>query len=352
MNIDNTILQLFSPFKRNVGNPYQFPIRTQKDFEDFLIRNNGLNDCSASVYADDGVIDKIWFDFDGEGAIEEAKQLYDYLKFLECKVIPVISGKKGIHLHLLVNSTLSVNEYDARVQLMDACQSIIANGLGIKDWKQKTTLDWSKVGAIKTTCRIPNTMRPPENTTWCSFLPEDWSSLSNNDVWDYAKSPHTFNYSGNIYSLAFFVDSIKLSSSSNKFSSRFSRNYETRSIQNATSLPQGERFVSYRIPETDIDGLKKFLEPLMRPCLHKHLFTDNPNNAVRVASTIDFLGIGLSPDQILNIFSRLNWTNYNEGITKEKVTYIADRHFNNDINSYSCTKIHTILQLPRSYCYD
>jgi len=352
MNIDNTTLQLFSPFKRNVGNPYQFPIETQKDFEDFLIRNNGLNDCSASVYADDGVIDKIWFDFDGEGAIEEAKLLYDYLKFLECKVIPVISGKKGIHLHLLVNSTLSVNEHDARVQLMDACQSIIANGLGIKDWQQKTTLDWSKVGAIKTTCRIPNTMRPPENTTWCSFLPENWSSLSNNEIWDYAKSPHTFDYGGNIYSLAFFVDSTKLSSSSSKFSSRFNKNHV---MSNAKvirpSSSQDDAFVSYTTPDS-IDDLKVFLEPLMRPCLHNHLFTDNPNNAVRVASTIDFLDIGLSPDHILNIFSRLGWTNYNEGITKEKVTYISDRYFNNDINSYSCTKIHTILQLPRSYCYD
>ena len=84
MEIDKNTFLLFSPFNRNVGNPYQFGIKSQKDFEDFLIRNNGLNDCSASVYADDGVIDKIWFDFDGEGAIEEAKKLYDYLKFLEC----------------------------------------------------------------------------------------------------------------------------------------------------------------------------------------------------------------------------------------------------------------------------
>ena len=87
MNIDNTTLELFSPFNRNVGNPYQFPIRTRKDFEDFIIRNNGINDCSASLYANNGTIDKVWFDFDGEGANDEAKKLYDYLKSFDAKVM-------------------------------------------------------------------------------------------------------------------------------------------------------------------------------------------------------------------------------------------------------------------------
>ena len=345
MEIDKNTFLLFSPFNRNVGNPYQFGIKSQKDFEDFLIRNNGLNDCSASVYADDGVIDKIWFDFDGEGAIEEAKKLYDYLKFLECKVIPVISGKKGIHLHLLVSSTISVNEYDARVQLMDACQSIIRNGLGIKDWKQKTTLDWSKLGAITSTCRIPNTLRPPANTTWCSYLPEDWSKLSNNEIWDYAKSSHDFEYTGEVYNLSFFIDNIKNSSG---FSKYVKRSNEYNVLSKSTSLVLSESTVStYKIP----DDLKQFLEPLMRPCLFRHIFRANPGNDVRVAATIDFVDSGLSVDQILEIYSRLGWENFNEGITREKVEYIADRIYNKDLQAYSCSKLR-YLQIPRLCCYD
>ena len=82
------------------------------------------------------------------------------------------------------------------------------------------------------------------------------------------------------------------------------------------------------------------------------MFTKNPNNHIRVAMTIDFLENGMSPDTIMEIISRLDWNNYNENVTREKVQYIADRFFNNDINPYSCTKIHTILQLPRSFCYD
>ena len=348
MEIDRNTFLLFSPFNRNVGNPYQFPIETQKDFENFLIRNNGINDCSASVYADDGVIDKIWFDFDGEGAIEEAKRLYDYLKFLECKVIPVISGKKGIHLHLLVNSTLSVNEYETRVQLMDACQSIIANGLGIKDWKQKTTLDWSKIGAITSTCRIPNTLRPPANTTWCSYLPEDWSELSNNKIWDYSKSPHNFEYTGEVYNLAFFIDK---KNSSDFFKRGIKAREQRYALSSTTSSALLSTVVSssssYKIPE----NLENFLEPLMRPCLFRHVFTKNPSNHVRVASTIDFLDSGLSVEQILEIYSRLDWENYNEGVTKEKVNYIADRKNNNDLNAYSCSKLR-LLQIPRLCCYE
>lgn len=341
MEIDKNTFLLFSPFNRNVGNPYQFPINNQQDFENFLIRNNGIHDCSASVYANDGVIDKIWFDFDGEGAIKEAKQLYDYLKFLECKVIPVISGKKGIHLHLLVNSTVSVNDDDARIQLMDACQSIIKNGLGIKDWKQKTTLDWQKLGAITSTCRIPNTMRPPENTTWCSYLPEDWSKLSNNDIWDYAKNSHSFDYTGEVYNLSFFIDK-----NSSEFS-RYSKKRQVHDVYSGAHRTLENTSSSYKIPE----DLKAFLEPLMRPCLFRHIFRANPSNAVRVAATIDFVDSGLTAEQILEIYSRLSWENYNEEVTKEKVGYIADRIYNNDLNAYSCSKLR-FLKIPRLCCYD
>jgi len=342
--IDNNTFLLFSPFNRNVGNPYQFAINSQKDFEDFLIRNSGLNDCSASVYADDGVIDKIWFDFDGDGAIEEAKKLYDYLKFLECKVIPVISGKKGIHLHLLVSSTLPVNDYETRVKLMDACQSIISNGLGIKDWKQKTSLDWSKVGAIKSTCRIPNTLRPPGNTTWCSYLPENWSELSNNDIWDYSKSPHSFEYTGEVYNLAFFID--KNSSELFKPRQRAKGTYATNSIIYDSNV----LYAAFAVPKNKKE-LTPFLEQLMRPCLFRHIFRANPGNDVRVATTIDLVESGLSVNQILEIYSMLDWENYNEGITKEKVEYIADRIHNNDLNAYSCSKLR-FLQIPRLCCYD
>jgi len=338
MNIDNTTLELFSPFNRNVGNPYQSPIRTRKDFEDFIIRNNGINDCSASLYADNGTIDKVWFDFDGEGAIDEAKKLYDYLKSFDAKVIPIISGKKGIHLHLLVKSNLSVDEHETRVQLMDTCQSIIANGLGLEDWKQPTTLDWQKVGAVKTTCRIPNTLRPPGNTTWCSYLPENWSSISNVQVWDYAKSPQFFSYGGKVLDLERFNDN----------SSRNLKIPVKKKILYGASRQAQTGFVSYELP----DELQEFLEPITRRCIHTSMFTKNPNNHIRVAMTIDFLQNGMSPDTIMEIISRLDWNNYNENVTREKVQYISDRFFNNDINPYSCTKIHTILQLPRSFCYD
>ena len=119
MELDQNTLLLFSPFHRNVGNPYQSEIQNQKDFEDFIIRNNGINDCSASVYSQDSTIDKIWFDFDGVGAIDEARRLYKFLCGMGCKVLPIISGRKGIHLHLLLSSNIKVDSEIAKEVLMD-----------------------------------------------------------------------------------------------------------------------------------------------------------------------------------------------------------------------------------------
>ena len=43
--IDKTTKILFYPFYRRVGNPSQRLIRNIREFEKFLIENNGINDC-------------------------------------------------------------------------------------------------------------------------------------------------------------------------------------------------------------------------------------------------------------------------------------------------------------------
>ena len=344
MHIDQNTLNLFSPFQRNVGNPYQFGIKSQKDFEDFIIRNNGINDCSASVYSQDSTIDKIWFDLDGVGALDEARRLYKFLREINCKVLPIISGRKGIHLHLLLSSNVKVNSESAKEILMDTIILIISNGLGLRDWKQPTTLDWSKLGATNVTCRIPNTLRPPANTTWSSYLPENWNELSDADVWDYSKSPHSFDYTGEIYSIDELSSKLEILPNSHSFTrSRGS------SEQRFEKQPEFEPVLFGTMERSE---LVKALEKIMRPCLFRHIISSRPRNDARVASVLDLLSVGLLPKEILTIFSKLNWDKYDEQITSSKVMYIAERFYGNqDLSPYSCARLRQI-NLPKVCCVE
>tara|TARA_B100000949_G_scaffold230821_1_gene241921 strand:- start:1116 stop:2156 length:1041 start_codon:yes stop_codon:yes gene_type:complete len=346
MELDQNTLLLFSPFHRNVGNPYQYEIHTQKNLEDFIIRNNGINDCSASVYSQDSTIDKIWFDFDGIGALDEARTLYKFLRDINCKVLPIISGRKGIHLHLILSSNTKVNSEIAKEVLMDLIILIISNGLGLRDWKQKTTLDWSKLGATTCTCRIPNTLRPPANTTWCSYLPEDWDKLSDGDVWDYSKSPHSFDYSGKIYSID------ELSSNLSKLPTQTFTGRRS-SFQNESRFEKQPEFEpSLFFKDMSLPDLLKALEKIMRPCLFRHITSSKPRNDARVATVLDLLAAGLLPKEILAIFSKLNWDKYDEQLTSSKVMYIAERFYGDqDLSPYSCARLRQI-NLPKVCCVE
>ena len=331
MKINSTTLQLFSPFARTVGNPVQYPINNQNEFEYFLDKNNGIKDCSSSVYANDEKIDKVWFDFDGKNSFEEAKKVYKYLKAKNAKCIPVISGKKGIHLHLLVKSNVYIESANAKAILMDVETTIVHEALGIKDWSQETALDWTKAGVIHATCRIPNTLRPPQNKTWCSYLPEDWDDMSTYDLWTYAKQPNEFSYTGKILPIETFISETPVFQAI-KTQSQINETYS----QNKIAIP---------------DNMSEFLKKVMRPCLYRHILSKNPNHNVRVAATIDFLHAGFSPEEIIQIYSKCGWSNFNEGITKEKINYLAQRVYNDDMSAYSCQKLR-IMKVPRVCCVD
>lgn len=332
MNIDSTTLSLFSPFNRTVGNPVQYEINSQREFEYFLEKNNGIKDCSSSVYANAGIIDKVWFDFDGKNAFNDAKKVYKYLKGKNAKCIPIISGKKGIHLHLLVKSDVSVDEANAKAILMDAVTTIATEALGITDWSQETSLDWTKAGVLGVTCRIPNTLRPPENSTYCSYLPENWDTLSNYDLWTYAKQPNEFTYTGKVLPLETFISETPL--------------FQATKIHELETTSHIKK--DMRIP----DNMTEFLRKVMRPCLYRHILTKNPNNNIRVAATIDFLHAGFSPKEINQIFSKCGWSNYKPSVTIEKITYLAQRvNTYNDLSPYSCQKLR-IMKVPRMCCVE
>jgi hypothetical protein len=89
-----------------VGIPQFKPVRRivhrTKEFEQFVEEYDGRGDVFVAVYDEKGLVDKLMFDFDGSFAFEFARQFANYLYIHHLSYIPIITGKKGYHIYVLL----------------------------------------------------------------------------------------------------------------------------------------------------------------------------------------------------------------------------------------------------------
>lgn len=321
MKLDPTTLTLFSPFEREVANPRRWRIHSKDEFIRFIENNSGRADCFSSIYPADGTIDKIYFDIDDpEGLVacrDEAVQLYLWLKMEGYNVIPVLSGKKGFNHYLL----LKPKQYENSKELLTkATYSILCNAFGYDDETGEIKTDFvdpHPIGDVRRISRIPNTLRPPENLTWCTYLPYDWFKMTNAELVSQMKSPRTYEYDldGTFPVLEDFPD------------------------------PPAEimkrKIIESVEPAKPMKG-NIFLKNLLRPCLYRHMMSDHPRHSVRVASTVDLLGF-FEPRKILEMYRALNWTRWDPELTLDQI--YSCRH----LSPYGCKRLRQ-LGIPEACC--
>jgi hypothetical protein len=301
--IDKYTILLFSPFERDVGTPARQRIHTMRDFVKFIEQNNGRTDCYAEVYAFPyTTIDKVFLDFDGPSAVKEAQQVYTYLKAKRIPVIPVASGKKGIHLHVMIKPQTFTTHDEAKTALTMITWSLLS------EFSSLTSLDTHVIGDVRRFCRIPNTLRPPENVNWCVFLPENWDTMTELDIIRYIKAPHAVNY--NLPPR----QEVKPTTSTNR--------------QRQTS---GQMTVQTMIPAQS----HEFLQRILRPCLYNAICQPNPRHHVRVAATVDLKNAGLPFSFVERLYSTLKWIDYDPNITHYQITQI----YKSNYSSYSCKRL-------------
>ena len=308
--LDPNISILFSPFSREIANPIRQRINTERQFQDFISQNNGVHDCFTSVYANDFTIDKLFFDFDGYNAYTESQKVYDYVtNKLHVPIIPIASGKKGIHLHIL---TKPVKIPDPRRLIRNAQLYILVESLG----KEIHSADSHVIGDVRRICRIPNTLRPPENKSYCTFLPEDWVKMSELDILLHVKQQHSYHYN---------LDEQPLD------------------IQ---ALPEVEVDLPREDPtqnHINVQGKEQpFLKSVLRPCLYNNIIAKNPRHDIRTAATIELLEF-LSESQVLNIYSQLGWFDFDSDLTRYHI------HKCKTLEHYSCDRLKQ-LSIPRVCC--
>lgn len=339
--LDQTTLFLFSPYEREVACPIRQPIKGLEQFQNFVDTHDGITDCYADLYTQPftGVIDKIYYDFDGvsngmEEALPYAQIFYRFLVGMKkLSVIPVASGKKGFNLYVILKEQSYPN---AKQLLHDVAYSLIVECFGKvsqltyidKEGREHPTLakvdengktteiiciDPKIIGDVRRFSRIPNTLRPPDNRAYCTYLdPYKFPKMSIADVHKAIKHKNTYAYQLKSYvtlkdieihpqlsSLLLHVNGNGNGKEHNN--STFNRNLNT-----------------------------SHLEQVLRPCLFKNMLSPEPRHDVRVASTADLIGSGFSTNEILEMYRKLRWLDFNEETTRYQIEHCKPIHYGKD----------------------
>jgi len=320
--IDRTTKILFYPFYREVGNPARKIVRNIREFYKFIVENNGINDCFVAVYDLRYRIDKIYFDLDILD-IKLAYKFYTYLKGLGLSVIPVFSGKKGFHFYVLLKPMRFKDRDEAIARLREISFTWIdESGLYRKENNYKVSyLDTRVIGDLRRLTRVPNTLRPPENITYCTYLPEDFGSMSLTELFEYIKQPHEVEYE--------IKRNVKLTDIETTDAI-----YDYMISHHPSEHISFDQDVSH-LEKIDID-VRKFLKFLLRPCLYEWILTEEPPHDIRTAATIDLLRADFTPEEIIYLYSKLKWIDYDYRKTRYHVYRIASKSW---LKPYSCKKL-------------
>jgi len=303
---------LYRTFPRELGIPHRIIVNNMREMVRTIQQFNGKTDIYASIYSFPVIIvDKLFYDFDGSSAFKEASKFYEFLRDKkELTVIPIHSGKRGIHLHILLRPS-SPN----KTVLMTVMRNLVSECFG-KD--EAESIDSHTFGNLRQLARVPNTQRPGLGT-YCTPLPLNWTEMTKDELLDYIKSPHEGQVEPQ----------------------KFPELTELSPVDNLGAKEEKtEGFTSFRL---SVD--MRFFKDILRPCLWNRILEPNPSHTVRVATTIDLLNSGVSPDQILHFYSTLGWRDFDAEETKYQIEQIVEKEY----RSFSCKRLRE-LKIPTRGC--
>lgn len=301
--------EIFKP-PREMGIPYRFKVHSFDEMEKIAIRHSGKRDVFVALY--NTHIDKILFDIDSLD-LNIVKRLYRYLSEYG-PVIPVFTGR-GFHLLLLIRPSPIYKKHLKVVQygLIDDC------GLYYKESDKKIALlDTCVFGDVRRMTRVPNVRR---RNQYCVWLPEYFIDMSLESIIEYSKKPQfpEYRFGEPKYTLLDLYDMV-----------------DKESIFDYMSIHQLRDSEVKRSKKIDVcdDFIKFVLPKILPPCLYNAILTEDPSHEVRTAATIILL-MSFSPDEIVEIYSKIGWKDFNENITRYQVEYLAKKC----LKPYSCRKL-------------
>jgi len=324
MHVDDRTLDLFAPFAREVGNPQRTRIFKQKQFEDFVLLNNGASrDVFTSVYPSDHTIDKLFFDFDCsrtkypditmQEVFNDFCKFYGYLVDIGEVPLPVVTGSKGYHLYVPLYSSKATKE-----QLWLATLSLLyESGLiwldvddkGKNVWKSSRAIDTTTIGDIEQLCRIPNTLRAPSNEYWCTWLPlykHDIRDMSVDETFEWAKRYHLRDdVCERKHTLDYFI------TRDTDFFEGFKGNFPIHhQMADLSALSEKE------------DMLYSMLKPYIPRGVISRVIHPEADHESRFVTALAMLESGLPIDFVVNLLSLIGWSDWDISVCRSQVQQI------------------------------
>lgn len=331
MYIDGRTIDLFSPFDREVGNPNRQRIRTQEQFEKFVYLNNGVSvDVFTSVYPcnpwshkENHVIDKLFFDFDCnpkkhpdvtmQGVFDDFCHFYEFLVDIGEQPIPVITGKKGYHLYIPLKPIRAT-----KLDLWVATLSVLyesdlirfqTDKSGRRLWESSLAVDPTTIGDVEQLCRIPNTLRAPDNVFWCTWLPlerHDIRDMSVEDTFNWARRYHLRD------------DKCVRMRTVHDFATQELSFFEDFKAKHAGSVFVGSL--------DELDDKEQMLFSMLSPYIPESVIIrvihPEADHDSRVVTALAMLESGLSADFVVSLLQLIGWNDWNIGTCRYQVEQI------------------------------
>lgn len=332
---------LFGGFPRRVGTPAQHWVFNEAQFDLFTDTVEGTRNAYATVgrlpVTEDQTAysDKVLFDLDGDKSLfpedaaddrrvammrddpalaesvlgevcEEAQRLARTSADDGIPVVGVFSGF-GIHVHQLYENTAEPTVP------MTTCSAKYIEELDLQ------TADWKVVGQAERICRVPNMPR----TTHETGRHEKVLDGRHTGLW-------TVPLDGQDLRTITPMDLLSLSTEARPTEHLDLPDERPQmpvweeyrdGVTKDTEVPQ--RPVDTRTVALDDEGLESILSDMLQmPCMVQRLTQPNPEHEVRMNCAVLLFNVGLNPQQVTDIYSRLGWVDFDRGTTRKHLESI------------------------------
>jgi len=308
---------MFTTFPREIASPKRFVVYSLEEFLFYVNTYNGKKDLYTSIYSfrrvengklnyNSAVIDKIFFDFDGEDSYKGVKKFAKFLHDDGIKFAIHFSGG-GFHIFIAVESDEVINDYRLAIK---SCQEEILNTYNLKQY-----CDTHVLGDIARITRIPNTFNLRRGRYCIPLLYEDLDKSFTDIKWMARKQRKIRKYWSKGRALK---------------------------LKNTVTKPEKIINIGDGIVIDDIE-----------PCIRNILSKRNPShderfllvlwlsNEMREGIPIHKVNLDELSEKIVRYVEKLNWSDWDENYTRYQVRNIINKKFNN-VPSHEWRKVRGI----------
>lgn len=247
--------------------------------------------------------------------ISDAQSMIERSQEYDIPTLAVFSGF-GIHVHQFYK------EKDNPDKQIDTTGKKYVKELNLK------TADMSPIGDVKRVMRVPNAERVHlqmnekgfiESTRGCGIytiplLPDELMDITASELLEMSTSPRNFNRSDLEYlhpenrpEMKMFDDYL----STGKVGE-----VEQKDMRKLDDSAKNDDFLNYLLKEY-----------LRMPCMYERIKQPEPDHAVRRNCAVLLFNSGFGPGEVIDLFSRLGWSDWDRSVTSTQVHNIYDNGY-------------------------